>query len=114
MKPDKVEDHLNEKLKDPYFKELYELEDQKLQIVKRIVAYRVKNELSQKQLADKAGVSQQHISNIENGVFSDLATVSKVLLLIGQKVQIRTVPIATKQRKILAKALKITGRSANS
>ena len=44
---------LKEKLKDPYFKELYELEEQKLKIVKRIIEYRVKNKTSQKQFAER-------------------------------------------------------------
>ncbi len=37
MRLQKVDEHLKEKLKDPYFKELYELEEQKLKIVKRII-----------------------------------------------------------------------------
>ena len=36
MRLQKVDEHLKEKLKDPYFKELYELEEQKLKIVKRL------------------------------------------------------------------------------
>ena len=36
MKIERVDEHLKEKLKDPYFKELYELEEQKLKIVKHI------------------------------------------------------------------------------
>lgn len=83
MRLQKVNKHLKEKLKDPYFKELYELEEQKLKIVKRIIEYRVKNKLSQKQLADKVGVTQQHISKIENGEFSSISTLEKVLLFIG-------------------------------
>jgi len=34
MRPQKGDEHLKEKLKYPYFKELYELEEQKLKIVK--------------------------------------------------------------------------------
>ena len=70
MRLQKVDEHLKEKLKDPYFNELYELEEQKLKIVKPIIQYRVKNKLSQKQLAERVGVTQQHISKIENGEFS--------------------------------------------
>lgn len=88
-----VNKHLEEKLKDPYFKELYELEEQKLGIVKRIIDYRIKNKLTQRQLAKRAGVTQQHISKIENGEFSNIATLEKVLLFIGFTVKLEVVPL---------------------
>jgi len=94
MKLQKVDGHLKEKLKDPYFKELYELEEQKLKIVKRIIEYRVKNKLSQKQLAEKVGVTQQHISKIENGEFSSISTLEKVLLFIGYTVKMQAIPLS--------------------
>lgn len=94
MRLQKVDEHLKEKLKDPYFKELYELEEQKFKIVKRIVEYRVKNKLSQKQLADKVGVTQQHISKIENGEFSSISTLEKVLLFIGYTVKMQAIPLS--------------------
>ena len=93
MRVERVDEHLKEELKDPYFKELYELEEQKLAIVKQIVAYRIKNKLNQNQLAKRAGVTQQHISKIENGEFSNIATLAKVLLFVGFAVQIKAVPI---------------------
>lgn len=94
MRLQKVEEHLKEKLKDPYFKELYELEEQKLKIVRRIIEYRVKNKLSQRQLADKVGVTQQHISKIENGEFSSISTLEKVLLFIGYTVKMQAIPLS--------------------
>ncbi len=96
MKPEKVAEHLKGKLKDPYFKELYELEEQKLAIVKRIIDYRIKNKLTQGQLAKKAGVTQQHISKIENGEFSSVATLERILLFIGYTVRIQAVPLSPK------------------
>ncbi len=94
MKLEKVSTHLQEKLKDPYFRELYELEEQKLQIVKRIIDYRIKHELTQGDLAKRAGITQQHISKIENGEFSSVATLEKVLLYIGYTVRMRAVPLS--------------------
>lgn len=93
MRLEKVDEHLKEKLKDPYFKELYELEEQKLGIVKRIVEYRVKHNFSQEDLAEKADVTQQHISKIENGEFSSVMTLEKILLYIGYTVKIQAVPL---------------------
>jgi transcriptional regulator with XRE-family HTH domain len=94
MKLQRVDEHLKEKLKDPYFKELYELEEQKLKIVKRIIAYRLKYKLSQKELAEKIGVTQQHISKIENGEFSSIATLERVLLFIGYTVKMQAIPLS--------------------
>ncbi|MCX5680363.1 MAG: helix-turn-helix transcriptional regulator [Candidatus Omnitrophica bacterium] len=94
MKIERVDEHLKGKLKDPYFKELYELEEQKLKIVKRIIEYRVKNKFNQKQLAEKIGVTQQHISKIENGEFSSISTLEKVLLFIGYTVKMQAIPIS--------------------
>ena len=93
MKTISVEEHLKQKLKDPYFKELYELDEQKLAIVKRIIDYRIRNNLTQGQLAQRAGVTQQHISKIENGEFSNIATLEKVLLFIGYTVKFKAVPL---------------------
>lgn len=93
MKNKKVDDLLKEDLKDPYFKELWELEEQKLEMVKPIIEYRIKHNLTQGQLAKKIGVSQQHISNIESGEFSSVSTLEKVLLFIGYKVKMEAIPL---------------------
>lgn len=100
MKELTVNEHLQEKLKDPYFKELYELEQQKYAIVQRIVEYRIKNHLTQGDLAKEAGVTQQHISKIENGEFSSMTTLERVLLKIGMTVRIQAVELnaATKRK----------------
>lgn len=98
IKLEKVDNHLKEKLKDPYFRELFELEQQKIEIVKHIISYRIKNKLSQKQLAKKVRVTQQHISKIENGEFSSIITLEKVLLFIGYTVKMRAIPLSQRIR----------------
>jgi len=106
MKPVKVEEHLKKKLKDPYFRALHQVEIQKLSIVKPIVAYRIKHKLSQKQLAKKAGVTQQHISKIECGEFSNLVTLGKILLLIGYTVKLDIVPLNRSVRRGIEKKIR--------
>lgn len=93
MKEYKVSDHLKEKIKDPYFKELYELEAQKFAIIEKIVDYRIKKGITQSDLAKEVGVTQQQISKVENGEFSSVITLEKILLAIGMTVQIKAVPI---------------------
>ncbi|MBI2167580.1 MAG: helix-turn-helix transcriptional regulator [Candidatus Omnitrophica bacterium] len=89
MGTERVEDHLKKELKDPYFRELYELEEQKLAIVKKIIEYRIKHKFSQNQLAKRAGVTQQHISKVESGEFSSVTTLEKILLHIGYTMKIK-------------------------
>ena len=105
MKEYTFRDHLKEELKDPYFKELHELSQQKLEVVKKIIAYRIKHKLNQRQLAKQIGVSQQHISNIENAEFSSVATLEKVLLGIGYSVRIQAIPLSGKAKNRLSKVL---------
>lgn len=105
MRLEKVDEHLKEKLKDPYFKEIYELEEQKLHIVKQIINYRIKNNLTQKQLANNAKVTQQHISKIENGEFSSISTLEKILLFIGYTVRIRAIPLSPSVRNRIERAI---------
>ncbi len=105
LKTRKVDDYLREKLRDPYFKELWELEEQKLKMVKPIIGYRIKYNLTQGQLAKKIGVTQQHISNIENGEFSSIATLEKVLLHIGYTVRIQAVALNVKAKNRVRRVL---------
>jgi len=102
---ERVDDHLKEKLKDPYFKELYELEQQKLGLVKKIINYRINNNITQGELADQIGVTQQHISKIENTEFTDPVTLAKVLLFIGFRVHMKAEPIKPVTRKKIRRVI---------
>ena len=97
-----VKEHLNELLKDPYFRELYELDSVKTEIAKKIIEYRIKHNLNQSQLAKMVRVSQQQISYIEEGDFSNFQTIQKVLLAIGYKItRIQIGQLSAKEKKII-------------
>lgn len=57
------------------------------------------------QLAKKLGVSQQHISKIENSEFSSMETLEKVLIGIGYSVRIQVVPLSNKAKNRLQEAV---------
>lgn len=92
----RIDAHLNEKLADPYFRELYEIEQQKLIFADVLIQYRMKRNLTQGQLAKKLGITQQYISKIENGEFSNLKTLEIILFLIGFKVKMNVEPLPKK------------------
>ncbi len=76
-------------------------------MVKRIVDYRVKNNLTQGQLAKRIGVTQQYVSKIENGEFSNVAVLEKVLFSIGFKVKIEVAPLQKRIREQILKLLSV-------
>ncbi len=99
-----LERHLQQKLKDPLFRRLYELEMQKAKIAKVLVTERAKQRLTQAQLARRLKVTQQQISKIENGNFTDLRVVQRVLLALGHNIRVATVPLSSKAKKELQAA----------
>ncbi len=101
-----TKEHLKEQLKDPYFKELFELDSVKTEIAKIIIEYRIKHHLNQSQLAKMVKVSQQQISHVEEGDFSNFQTIQKILLAIGYKItRIQIGQLTSKEKKIIKKHL---------
>lgn len=70
--------HLKEELKDPEFKKLFDEEKKILELSMRILEYREKNKLSQKELSQRAGITQQQLSKLENGSNCNVITFLKV------------------------------------
>ena len=88
-----VEEHLREKRRHPSFRELQELDEEKLKVAKVIVGERIRRRLSQTALARRLGVTQQQISKLENGDFDNLGTLQKVLSVLGYHVRVSAIPL---------------------
>lgn len=89
----KVDDYIKEKIKrNPAFKAHYDLLMEKAAVVKKIIEYRIRHKLSQEQLARELGVTQQYISKIEEGEFSNLDAIENILEPIGYRLKLEVVP----------------------
>jgi DNA-binding XRE family transcriptional regulator len=99
--------HLNKKLKDVYFRELFELEQEKMKLARVFVDYRIKHDLTQDDLAKQLNISQQYVSKLEEGIFSNIRDVANLLLAIGYKLEFRFVNIPEKVSKELRNKLQM-------
>lgn len=90
----KIDDYIKEKIKkNPDFKARYNLLMEKAVVVKKIIAYRIRHKLSQEQLAKELGVTQQYISKIEEGEFSNLDAIENILEHIGYRLRLEVIPV---------------------
>lgn len=87
--------HLNQKLQDPKFKEIYNEEKRLLDLAYKIHEYRDTYGLSQKELAKKAHVTQQQLSKIENGINCNIKTFLRVCLALGLHIELEKDELAT-------------------
>ena len=77
--------HLEEKLKNKQFKEHFDADKEFLTLSVQLIKYREKIGISQKDLANKANITQQQLSKIENGINCNIATFLKVCAALDLK-----------------------------
>lgn len=88
----KFNDFLEEQLKDPEFKKIYEKDEIKYDIISQIIAERTRQNLSRKELAEKIGTKQACISRLENGNLNpSLEFLIKLAIALGKKLEIKFV-----------------------
>jgi len=81
-------EHLNQKLRDKDFAQAFHEEDRKLRIAYELHSARTHEKLTQKQLAERAGVTQQMVSRLENAMAPaiSLKTISRISGALGLEV----------------------------
>jgi len=90
MKPFTYDDSLNEALKDPEFKKIWEANAIKREITKSIIGERIKRKLTQQELAQRAGLRQPSLARVESGgTLPSIATLAKIAQALGKRLEIR-------------------------
>ena len=65
-----------------------------------VTYYRYQNHLTQKQLAQRAGIDQSQVARIENGSNTSLATVNSLYQIMNHQIEIKIRPKKSNQVKV--------------
>ena len=84
----KFKEHLQDKLRNDEFRELFEEERELLELSLKVVDARKQRGLSQKELSEISQVTQQQISKIEKGLNCNMLTFLKVCHALGIKLDL--------------------------
>ena len=81
--------HLNNKLKDPKFRHRFNQEKRLLDLAIQVQESREKQGLSQTELAEIAGITQQQLSRLESGTNCNVSTLLKVCQALNIRVTLK-------------------------
>ncbi|MBU5463446.1 helix-turn-helix domain-containing protein [Anaerotignum sp. MSJ-24] len=85
---------LNEQLKDPEFEKEWNEIQPEMDVIRAMVDMRIKQNLTQKELASRTGIDQADISKLENGTKNpSLKLLKKLATGMGMQLKIEFVPI---------------------
>lgn len=73
-----LDKYIKERNKDPEYREFFEEEKKMAELAVKVAKARIELGLSQKQLADLAGLTQQQVSKVESAKNSNMRTFLKV------------------------------------
>lgn len=86
---DDLDRYLNEKLKDLEFRAEWERIQPEYEVMRSLIDARIKQNLTQKELAERSGIRQSNISRIENGTTSPtVATLQALAAGMGKRLHI--------------------------
>lgn len=85
---------LNERLKDADFKKEYDALEPEFAIIQAIIDARKDTGMTQKELAEKTGITQADISRLENGSANpSLKTLQRLAEGMGMKLKLEFMPV---------------------
>lgn len=81
--------YLKEQLKDSAFAEEYEAQKPEYEAIRAVIAARLEQHMTQKELAQKTGIRQSNISRIESGSTSPtVETLARIAAGLGKELKI--------------------------
>lgn len=84
--------YLDKQLENEEFKKEWEEFQPELQLMKQVIGERIKQNISQKELADRMGTKQANISRLENGNANpSLDFLKRLAKALGKKLEIKLV-----------------------
>lgn len=87
------DEFLNEQLNEPEFKKEYEKLEPEYEIIKQLIKARNELNITQAELAKKAGTNQAHISRLESGSYNpSLKFLKKIAEGLGRELHITFIP----------------------
>lgn len=90
----RVDDYLQEQLKDPEFKKEWDDIQPEMDVIRAMIDARIEQNLTQKDLAARTGIDQADISKLENGIRNpSLKLLKKLASGLGMRLKIEFVPI---------------------
>ena len=88
-----IKEHKSELLNDPEFRKAYDDLDPIYQLIRKLIAYRIKKGLTQKELAEIIGTKQSSISRLEAASqLPSLSFLKSVADALDLKLQLRLLP----------------------
>ncbi len=90
-------DFLNEQCEDNEFRKEYENMSPEFDIIRAMVAARKEQNITQKELSEKTGITQADISRIENGTRNpSLDMIKRLAKGMGMRLKVEFIPEPTK------------------
>jgi DNA-binding XRE family transcriptional regulator len=87
-----LDDYLEEQLKDPEFKEIWDKNEAQNQIVRELIRARIEGKVPQHMLAKRAKTTQAVISRIENMTVSpSINLLQRIAEALGKKLEVKFV-----------------------
>ncbi len=81
--------YLNDQLKDPEFAAEYEAQKPEYEAIRAVIAARMEQHMTQKDLAERTGIRQSNISRIESGSTSPtVETLARIAAGLGKQLKI--------------------------
>lgn len=91
---------LQEQLKEPKFKKEWDDIQPEMDVIRAVIDARIKQNLTQKELAARTGINQADISKLENGTKNpSLKLLKKLANGLGMQLKIEFIPMQTQLRK---------------